>query len=486
MALLGAALLVCAPAPGFGAVIYVDKDSGCPGQGLRSTPYCSIQQAFDAARPGDRLRIRKASVPYDEYAVTKRSGLPGNPIILEAEDPAKPPILRYSGRAAPHGGGAIQIYGSEYWTVRNLVFDGSGIDPSVSALWVTPGGGATHGQRGIQILDNVFKDWGGSESWSALHEAPAALTINGGWALPLGSPLPDGTVIRGNLFDGDRLIALALDSTRNTVVEHNEFKNTTCGLKGDGAGGRAVLALGIHDVAGTPGRAAGEIIRDNIFHDFAAWSLCNLKPTHGSYTEMAAFHCDVDPGDGTVEGNRVWNLGYVAGGPAAAAIAIIIEQNCHGWVVRNNLIYNVGWSGIRHAPGTDGAPNRFLNNTIHNTGMHAIELATGNAIVELNILSSAAVAQIAVAAAAVAQGNLAIDRNDYWSPSNGDAVGRWGGLLWQRGRVMNFEQWKDACKGCDAGSLDTDPKFIDPGGGDFRLSPLSPAIGMGVQAPVIR
>ena len=47
-------------------------------------------------------------------AVTKSSGLPGNPIILEAENPAKPPILRYSGRAAPHGGGAIQIYGSEY------------------------------------------------------------------------------------------------------------------------------------------------------------------------------------------------------------------------------------------------------------------------------------------------------------------------------------------------------------------------------------
>ena len=135
---------------------------------------------------------------------------------------------------------------------------------------------------------------------------------------------------------------------------------------------------------------------------------------------------------------------------------------------------------------TAGAVNRFLNNTIHNTGMHAIELASGNAIVEGNILSSAAVAQIAVAATAIAQGNLTIDRNDYWSRSNGDMVGSWGGLVWQRGRVLNFGQWKDACKGCDAGSLDTDPKFIDLSGGDFRLSPLSPAIGMGFEAPMSR
>jgi hypothetical protein len=273
--------------------------------------------------------------------------------------------------------------------------------------------------------------------------------------------------------------SLSLDSTRNTIIEHNEFKNTTCGLKGDGGGGMAVLAVGIHDVSGTPGLAAGEIIRDNLFHDFAPWNRCGLSPTRGSYTEMSAFHCDVDPGDGIVEGNRIWNLAYVAGGPPTAAIAIIIEQNCHGWLVANNVIYNIGWSGIRHAPSTAGAVNRIVNNTIHNTGMHAIELASGNAIVEGNVLSDAAVAQVVVDAIGVAQNNLSIDHNDYWNSPDGGRVGRWGGSLWQRARVLSFAQWRDTCKGCDARSLNADPKFADPATGDFRLSPLSPAKGIG-------
>ena len=79
------------------AIIYVDKDSSCPGNGLTAGPYCSIQNGLNhpGLRAGDTIRIRDSATPYDENAVTP-SGLDGtaaNPIVIEP-DVGNNPILR--------------------------------------------------------------------------------------------------------------------------------------------------------------------------------------------------------------------------------------------------------------------------------------------------------------------------------------------------------------------------------------------------------
>src|SRR5437773_10029154 len=97
----------------------------------------------------------------------------------------------------------IQIQGQDYWTVRNLTFDGTGVFTSQMAVWVASG--STREQVGVQILNNTFKNWGGSEAQEdTTPNKPSALIISSGWDPPAGWPAPNGTVIRGNIFDGNR------------------------------------------------------------------------------------------------------------------------------------------------------------------------------------------------------------------------------------------------------------------------------------------
>src|SRR5262245_44988759 len=79
------------------AIIYVDRDAKCGGNGQSITPYCSIQLAFNNVVAGDTIRIRNSASPYDERALLTRSGKSWAPIIVEP-DLGHNPRIRYSGR----------------------------------------------------------------------------------------------------------------------------------------------------------------------------------------------------------------------------------------------------------------------------------------------------------------------------------------------------------------------------------------------------
>jgi hypothetical protein len=166
----------------------------------------------------------------------------------------------------------------------------------------------------------------------------------------------------------------------------------------------------------------------------------------------------------------IWNLDPTNVGQQA--IAIFIEQYCHGWTVKNNVIYNVGWGGIRHNPQTSGPVNQYLNNTIYNVGVHSIALYSGNAVVMNNVLALGAASQIYVTGNAISQGNLMIDYNDYWSAGGGTRIGQWN-----TGSAQTFATWTSACK-CDGHSINVDPLFVDAPS-DLHLQSPSPARGAG-------
>src|SRR5262245_45378677 len=75
------------------AVLYVNNSAACPGNGSSATPYCSIQDAFDAANAGDNIRIRTGSGAYAGASTPSgRSGTSASPIIVEPDTGANPNI----------------------------------------------------------------------------------------------------------------------------------------------------------------------------------------------------------------------------------------------------------------------------------------------------------------------------------------------------------------------------------------------------------
>jgi len=52
------------------AVIYVNKDSSCPGSGTIGSPYCSIQNAFNVAAAGDDIRMVQRLLGYRSVQAT--------------------------------------------------------------------------------------------------------------------------------------------------------------------------------------------------------------------------------------------------------------------------------------------------------------------------------------------------------------------------------------------------------------------------------
>ena len=151
------------------ATFYVGKDNACPGIGTSANPYCSIQNAFNKVAAGDTIRIRDAGTPYSESAVLTTSGTQFNPIIIES-DSGHSPTLRNSGANAQTG--VIHLADTDHVTIRNLSFDGTGVQTSRYAIAVYAN---TKHVVGIMISRNTIKNWGGAgENFSGLgnHISP--------------------------------------------------------------------------------------------------------------------------------------------------------------------------------------------------------------------------------------------------------------------------------------------------------------------------
>ena len=121
--IFGLVLTLFVAVPARAAILYVDKDNGCPGTGSTSNPYCSISNAVNAVKAGDTIRIRNAATPYNETIETNKSGTSGSPITVEPDAGHNPTILN-------NGNGSqcatFWIYDANYWTIQNLNFDATG------------------------------------------------------------------------------------------------------------------------------------------------------------------------------------------------------------------------------------------------------------------------------------------------------------------------------------------------------------------------
>jgi hypothetical protein len=446
--------------PAEAAIIYVDKGKSCPGTGTSTAPFCSIQGAFNAVKPGDVIRIRSSSSPYDESAIAKRSGTASAPITVEP-DIGHRPTLRYSGRNAQTG--VIEIRDADYWRIRGLTFDGKGIQTSRHAIILLA---FSRNITGHQIVNNKFLNWGGTGE-NTREAATIALRPRGNSNLHVTS-----SVISSNTFDRSVYQAIRLNATQNIIVEDNLIQNMQCGR---GPSGR-VGATGIKSSQ----ESTGNIIRSNVVRDHQRSNDCTI-PNQGT-AKYAGIYCDTGSARGQIIGNVVSNIDRgqtVNTNPRAdgiSSVGIQLESRCHDWRVQNNSVSNVGIHGLRNGSPSTGDPNnnQWTNNTVFGISRTAFWVARGrNLIIKNNILVHQGTVAIEVHQAAASQGGHDINHNLYWDMENGTKVGKWSNH-----KILNLASWRNACK-CDAAALATNPSFLNAEAGDFQLSASSVAVGTG-------
>jgi Right handed beta helix region len=449
------------------AITYVDKGSPCPGTGTSTSPYCSIQRAFSAATAGTTIRIRNSSNPYDENAVATISGTATSPIIVEP-DVGHNPKLRFTGNNAQTG--AIEIRDADYWQIRGLTFDGSGIQTSRYAIYVYAN---TRDVMGHQIVNNIFQNWGGTGENTkgadaiGLRPSSSSTGYNPYWI--------KNAVISDNTFNSNAQGNIHITQTSNTVVERNTIRNTLCGRKPNDTVG----ATGIKISQGS----VGAIIRNNIVRDFQNSDNC-LFDNQGNAIYVGIY-CDTGPIKGQVSGNIVYNIDKGKSsstntrGTGVNSVGIFMESRCSDWKVTNNVVYNIGTYGFRNGSPSTGDPDRtqWTNNTVFNIARTAMWVPRGNnLVIKNNILGhNQGNAAVELASTAIGQGPHTISYNLYWDMSTGSKVGRWGDYS-----TRDLPTWKSACT-CDSPSNSKNPLFVSltAGSEDFHLTASSPARGTG-------
>jgi hypothetical protein len=464
--------------PVWGAILYVDKDNGCPGSGTTGSPYCSLANGIAALAAGDTLRIRDSAAPYDETVIMTTSGTSGSPIIIEP-DVGHNPTLRYTGNDA--GTAVIELRKNSYVTIQNLTFDGVGVQTSRYAILIrTAVGTCSDGIDvfGLRILGNTIKNWGGNATQVNTAANRGAFTIDGGFC-PGGTPgLAQGVVISGNTFDSNRQTHVQLLHASGTIIENNTFIHAMCGRDVDTA--RNTMGVKVGDAADNQG--SGTIIRNNTFRDWESQADCGIANAGGgAYDSLPAIWCDVGPWNSQVYNNLIHHINAGGSGDGTTnheSQGIFVEAGCAGWKVYNNVIHHIGGAGIRQSQrrGSSGYPaNEYYQNTVYAIGQHGFELeglsdSAGASIIKNNIVMDAGTAQIYINPSEAIH---TIDYNLYYD-STGSKIGQWAG------GVTNFATWKTNCN-CDSHSVNANPVFVTAGATpDLQLQTSSPAKDAGV------
>lgn len=260
------------------------------GATLEAEPGGDLQGYFDTLSAGDEVVLGDGIYRVGtSLTVSEKLGREDAPIVIRAADGATPIFQLITNAEGEYPGRALRIESSTYVEVRGLTVQG---DASAATEGQDYGGVLIDSSSNITIADSVIEDMAGS-----------AIYLSG--------------------------------DTNGVVVEHTEISRVY--------GGSAVYA-GCSDVSCL---TADLTLYDNLIHDVFSEDSTAVHLNHGTsgailsdnvvynITYRGLWLGSTEGGvQNVVEGNAIWNLGDRGLVLQGAAL------------VRNNIIFNTGGSGI--------------------------------------------------------------------------------------------------------------------------------------------
>ncbi|MER8188116.1 PKD domain-containing protein [Kitasatospora sp. NPDC094015] len=320
------------------AVLYVDNSSSArcsdAGTGTQAQPYCTVQAAADAARPGQTVQIAQFGT-YQEQVVVKHSGAQGNPItfkgvVFQNEPSVVVGLDRGDANAqnAPHGfvlDGVhdVVVTGLYFETLQEAVLvkdsDRITVDGNMTGSAGSPGATGGPSTPAIRLTGHTTAT---SVTRNVLDGSGAA-----GIAVDAGV---SGAVVSTNQLSAGRGDGIVVTDAPGTVVTSNTVLQS-CGsgivLAGDSAGstiknniltgdGRCKSATPAPELAVSTGSTANTKADYNVVHPAAGHAGYTWGGT--SYDTPAAFQATGQGSQDTaIDPKLVW-YGSVAV-PAALA-----------------------------------------------------------------------------------------------------------------------------------------------------------------------
>ena len=425
-------------------------DDRAADAGTEARPLRTIARAISLVRPGEAVIIREGVYP-ERLRIEERDGTATAPITVRAA-PGETVILRGRSGSDSASRNIIDVRRA-HWHFDGLTLDANG-DPAFAILWRE---GGNHGV----LRNSVAKNGTAGAGVNVAHGASNIL-IEGNRIHHFIKPSDDshGVLVQPN---SSKVVV------RRNIIHDNSGDAVQCiGSEGGSA------------EAGTP--FDDLLVEDNVLHDnlengvdiktctrivIRGNDLYGHLPKSTSKGEAIVVHMSAS--DVRVEENRFWNNGRAIsiGGVTSGADPSDV-------VVRRNVMWNGNASNGGDAGGIRLANvNRVV--VIHNTAydMSGYCLSYGSSgtsrdvTVANNIFGNCGIS----VRHGTTQERVYVDSNLYFNSG--------GGLTFRLGSSqVNFDRWRND-GGHDRESLEADPRFVDAGSSDFRLSEGSPALDRG-------
>lgn len=427
---------------------YVDgSNPACSdaGPGSAAVPYCSISAAVSAqGGPGTIINVKPAT--YREQVSVLASGSSGSPFVIRAS--GSPAVIDGADdfSSTPqwdHFSGDVWVAAAVTWSPVQVFMGGARLTPSTAPGSLAPGafvyvsgsglyvnaGGGNPGTRALFVGRRSHAFYLSGQSWVKIDGFTVTRTEDKGIELVASS---NSDTVSHNLVSFAGSAGIAVESGSNEMIASNTVSdNNHHGIQ---------FRLGV----------TGSTIQDNL----------SVRNVHSGLPWANGIYLAQSPGN-LIQRNRVHDN---------QDTGIEIQSGSNDNVLLQNLSWNNGDHGFEHLFATGNTEIGDVSWGNLRDGFSVEGSATGTHIfdcISVNNGTTANEYDLYVDSSSTA--GFASNFNIYWNSGGAPPIKYDKVVYATLGAYV-------AATGLDLKSTSADPRFVDPGNGDFHLKAGSPAI----------